>query len=43
MGGPDLPGTMAGYGTGGNSSTGYPGTILTEHPKIVCRLEPYHK
>jgi hypothetical protein len=33
---------MGGYGTGGNISTGYPGTTLTEHPKPVWKMGHLH-
>jgi hypothetical protein len=41
---PDLPGTVGGYGTGGNISTSdRPETTLTERSKLVWKMGPYHK
>ena len=40
---PDLPGTVGGYGTGGNISTSdRPETTLTERSKLVWKLGPFH-
>jgi len=39
---PDLSETVGGYGAGGNISTGYPGTTLTEHPKPVWKMGHLH-
>jgi hypothetical protein len=43
MGSPDLSETVGGYGAGGNISTGYPGTTLTEHPKPVWKMGHLHR